>query len=202
MDKLKNPLIVLLAALLLASCAAPQKTGPEQMQDLKFRKCECEGNIALAVGRMYFTNGRKKEAVLKNANIQRSQIAKDFLNEISDRATAGELRHYADFATDKLYGCAQREGLNIGKPRELARICYARVDIPFFLVVFKSQGMDKKQAIEKTSTLFHQRTIYPEKLITAVADVVYTQASEQENQKLMGFVFWSCLHNPQSTGAR
>ena len=196
MGKLKKYLFVLLTGALATGCASRPEAGQEQLQEAKFRICDSEGNIALAVGRMYFMNGKKKEKVLENINIQRSRIAMGFLNEISDRVTAGELRHYADFATDKLYACARREGLNIGKPRELARICYARVDIPFFLIVFKKQGMEKKQAIDKVSTMFNRGTVYPEKLITSVADVVYSPAGEQENQT-DGPVFWSCLYQWQ-----
>lgn len=184
-------------ALTLFGCATQhdalnQKGDSDQIKERKFLICDAEGSTALAAGRTYFLNGKKKESVL--SYVRSSGLDQNLAQELFQRVGTGEIIHYADFAVDKLYSCAEREGLTIGKPKEKARICYARVDIPFFLYLFMKEGINKKGAIDKTVATLKNRSVYPESLITAVADGIYPSASLKESHKIMGTVFWTCLY--------
>lgn len=163
-----------------------------------FRLCDAEGFMALNIGRAYFLAGRRKESVLPY--VAGDSFGEGLVSELSRRADAGELKHYADFATDKLYECANREHLQIEEPREKARICFARVDIPFFLHTDRQAGVTKEDSIQKLSRALNDPGVFPTQLISAVAEQVFTLQEPPPIRKLMGTVFWSCLYNEQWSG--
>jgi hypothetical protein len=185
-------LLALLLLLALSTGAAAQRDqkGPA------FEKCDAEGFLALNIARNYLLGGKKKQSVLPY--ISDNPLGQALFAELERRVAAGEFKqHYADFATDKLYTCADREGLSIGEPRSKTRICYARVDIPFFLYVDRQKEAPKEQAIRNTRRILPATDLYPQSLIEAVADQVYAARDGAQVKRLMGTVLWSCVYSDQ-----
>lgn len=186
-----------LLLLLLEGCAAQQQQPQEVAKGIneKFEICDSEGFMALNMARNYFMSHKNKDSVL---NYTKSDA---FLNDLAQtlflRVDSGEIKHHADFAAETLYSCASREQMRLEKPMSMARICYARVDIPFFLSIDKNRGMAKADAIQKVSSVLENRTVYPEGLISAVADGAYETTATSQVRKLMGTVFWSCYYNKE-----
>ena len=194
---LVRPAVSLIVALVLVGCAT-QSSVPSQQENAqeatkrKFIICDAEGSSSLLLARVYFLSGKKRESV---GTYLKTDADRQRADDLFHRVATGEVKHYADFAVERLYACAAREGFSINKSRALARVCYARVDIPFFLFVFKSQGMTKAAAVKKVRSMLDNQQVYPEKLVYAVADQVYPSATFASADKLMGATFWSCLYS-------
>ena len=135
--------------------------------------------------------GARSEAVLPY--VQGSEFALRLARELFERVDRGELSHYADFAAEKLYACAVRERIDLQEPVANARICYARADIPFFMNGEKQAGVDRQAAVARTAAKLKNPNVYPHALIHAVGEAIY--GGNYDLRKLMGTVFWSCLHN-------
>ena len=87
--------------------------------------------------------------------------------------------------------------MTLDKPHELVRMCFARVDIPFFLQTWRREGLAKAAAITRVETMLNDRGIYSEPLIQATAQTVYSDDAPGDGRKLMGSVFWSCVYNSE-----
>ncbi len=171
-----------------------QDNRPDQVR--KFLLCDTEAFMALHMARSYFLDQKDKDQVI--ATFVKREHDLKLAHELFQKVDSDEIKHYADFAVHKLYACASRQGFEVGKPRGIARLCFARVDIPFFLAVLKSDGIGKKSAMTKVATTLTNREVYPEGLIPVVAEAIYSSASQEQTKKTMGIVFWSCLdrNNP------
>ena len=187
-----------LVALAACQSSGPAATGPTT-QKLKFGLCDAEGFRALNTARQYLVLKDSKDHI--RSYLGTSPNAQAFMQDFFTRADAGQIKSHAVFAAEKLYACADREGLNIGKPRAVAEACYARADIPFFLVGVKANTPGKREGVRKVEAILKDRTLYPEPLITATADAVYSSPAP-DTQKLMGTVFWSCVYNQEWTAKR
>jgi hypothetical protein len=185
-----------LAALLLpphVSAQAPSGGGASPSQGAAFRMCDAEGFMALNIGRNYMVSKRNRESVLKY--VRGDDFAEKLALELFDRVDKGEVQHYADFAAEKLYSCAQRQHMDLQEPVAKATICYARADIPFFLHGDRQAGLDRPSAESRTSARLKNRDVYPSELIRAVGQAIYRDGDPPDLRKAMGMVFWSCLHN-------
>jgi hypothetical protein len=87
--------------------------------------------------------------------------------------------------------------MNLDKPKELVRLCFARVDIPFFLHTFRQQGLAKDVAITRVEAVLKDRALYTEPLIQAIAETAYADSPSGDARKLMGTVFWSCVYHDE-----
>jgi hypothetical protein len=161
----------------------------------KLALCEAEGQLALHMARTYFMNGRKADQLLTSKTDSEANL--QLVLELVEKVGSGEVKHYADFATERLYACAKRVDLVIDKPTYLARACYARVDIPHFLYLFKQTGSNKDAAISKVTSMLKDRNVYPESLIGIVADMVYTVPPQEPYERLLNRIFWTCLYNEE-----
>jgi hypothetical protein len=187
-----SPLV--LAALLLpslASAQAPPADGASASQGASFRMCDAEGFMALNIGRNYMLGKRDRESVLKY--VRGDDFAEKLALELFERVDKGEVRHYAEFAAEKLYSCAQGQHMELRAPVAKASICYARADIPFFLNGDRQAGLDRPSAEARTSARLKNRDVYPSELIRAVAQSVYRDGEPPDVRRVMGMVFWSCL---------
>ncbi|HWI83662.1 hypothetical protein [Ramlibacter sp.] len=181
------------AALLLppqANAQAPSG-GAASAGRAAFRLCDAEGFMALNMGRNYMLGRRDRESVLPY--VRGDEFGQKLALELFDRVDKGEVKHYADFAAEKLYDCARRQNMALPEPVAKAKICYARADIPFFLHADRQAGLDRPAAEEKTAARLKNRELYPPALIGAVAQAVYDGADAPDLRQLMGMVFWSCL---------
>jgi hypothetical protein len=186
---------LVLAAVLLSSQAHAQAPSADvaSPERAAFRMCDAEGFMALNIGRNYMLGKRDRESVLPY--VRGDDFAEKLALELFDRVDKGEVKHYADFAAEKLYDCAQRQGMDLREPVAKAKICYARADIPFFLHGHRQAGLERPTAEARTSARLKNRDVYPPELIRAVGQAVYSGTDAPDLRKLMGMVFWSCLHN-------
>jgi hypothetical protein len=184
---------LLLLLMLLASSAGAH--AQPTRNEVAFQKCDGEGFTALNIARNYLLGGKRREAV--TPYIGEDTAGKAMLEELVRLVEANEIRHYVDFAAVKLYQCSRILGIPIGEPIDKARVCYARVDIPFFLHVDRQKGVPKEDAIRKVRKLLPDTKVFPQELIAAVADQVYETRNPAEVKKLMGTTFWSCLYRDQ-----
>jgi hypothetical protein len=193
---MKNHVIcfhLLVTALLITTTCHAANSAEDQEVLAKMQLCSAEGQFALHMARTYFTNGKKADQLVsgKSATEDNLQLVFELVNKVS----TGEVKHYADFAAEKLYACAKRVDLSIIKPEYLARACYARVDIPHYLSLFKMTGSSKEAAVSKVTGMLKDRNIYPEPLIGAVANLVYQEPQQEPYEKLLDRIFWTCLYN-------
>jgi hypothetical protein len=163
-------------------------------QEQKFGLCDLEGFRALNTARQYLVIKDSKERIL--SYLGNSQSAQAFASDFFTRIDAKTLTSHTAFAAESLLACAAREELQIGKPKSVIEICYARADIPFFLNSLKSTTPNKADCIAKVRSILKDPTIYPDKLIAATADVAYG-SGPSNMQQLMGTVFWSCVYNDE-----
>jgi hypothetical protein len=190
----------LVATALLVSAYAEEPSPPASPDDVAERRaflvCDSEGGLALAIARNYFLSGRKEEQVLPYVGDKQPGLG--LAQKLFRESAAGKVSHHADFATEVLFECASREGLALDKPNALVRMCFARVDIPFFLQTLRRRGVEKGEAITRLETMLKDRDIYPESMIQATAQSVYSDDAGSDANKLMGTVFWSCVYPSES----
>ena len=192
-----------IAGFILASCASQPPPAPApkpseshaRSQKDAFAVCDAESGMALAMARNYFLSGRKEDQVL--AYVGNKEPGAGLAQKLFREAAAGTVKHHADFATETLLECAAREGMTLDKPQELVRLCFARVDIPFFLRTFRQQGLAKDVAITRVEGVLKDRTIYTEPLIQATAETAYAESPSSDARKLLGTVFWSCVYHDE-----
>jgi hypothetical protein len=167
---------------------------PVLTQEQKFGLCDLEGFRAFNTARQYIVFKDSKENI--RSYLGKSESAQLLAQELFARVDSKSLTNHAVFGAEKLLACANREGMQIGKGTEILQACYSRTDIAFFLATSKSTVPNKADAIKRVSDILKDRTLYPVKLISATADVVY-QPGAVDTQKLMGTVFWSCVYNDE-----
>lgn len=188
------PLFASAALLSMALSALPAQAKDSH---IGFQVCDAEGAMALHMARNYIMSGKKRESVLKHVGEDAQGMA--MANALFSKVDSGEIKHHAQFAAESLLACAQREQLALNKSVGQTRVCYARVDMPFYLHLAKEQGLDKAAAIQKVSGQLSERTLYPSELISLLAERIYPDAAFEQTRKLMGTVFWSCMFNQEWT---
>lgn len=177
----------------LAGAQAPAGDAPAH-HSAALRTCDTEGFMALNIARTYIAGGRKRDDVLPH--VHGSAAGERLALELFERVDKAEVKHYADFAAEKLQQCATREGMDLQAPAWVARVCYARTDIAFYLDLDRQTGADRPSAEAKTSERLKNREVYPSGLIQAVAGIVYGGGGSPEDlRRLMSTVFWTCLKN-------
>ena len=187
---------------LLAGCAsnqpviAPgtstQASKPQTTEERSFRLCESESFMSLHMGRNYMLlSKRDKSSVLSYIN-RDDKYANAVAEEIFTGVDGGTIRHYADYAADRLLKCSQEQGMPLAKSRDLLRMCFARVDIPFLLSDFKDQGLTKTEAINRATAALRDESQYPKALINTVASQMYAPGQQTSADRHMKQLFWSC----------
>ena len=106
------------------------ETSAESIETMKYRQCEAEGFDALHMARLYLLNGHKRDAILELAGEDQDRLK--VANELFEKVGSGEIKNHVDFAIDHFFGCLDKEQIQLKQSRAYARLCYARVDIPFF----------------------------------------------------------------------
>lgn len=182
-------------AVLLAGCQSSPAPQSSSTQEMRFQQCDLEGMRAFNIARQYIVLKDSKERIL--SYVGKSESGQAVVNDLVARADAKAVKHHAEYATEKLFACAEREQLNIGKSKSIVQTCYARADIPFFMVSGKAATPNKVDAVAKVGNILKDRTVYPLKLIEATATTVYDVSPAPDAQKLMGTVFWSCVYNDE-----
>ncbi len=172
--------------------SVPQGSTPKS-PELIFSICDNEAFSALDMARNYILFKDSKEHI--RILLGESQELQKIATELFEKADSGRIKHHADFAADKLIECAAREGMAFDKPRDQVKVCFARVDIPFLLISMRDKRMTKSEAVTKVSTMLKDRSVYPIPLIAMVADMVYSNASMEEDRKTMRGIFWNFIYN-------
>lgn len=195
---------VFVAGCVLLGCAsAPMEHSPEitllgqSMGASKenFFLCSSEGLLALHMARSYIAGKGQRDTVLPY--IGKTAFDQEMASDLFRRVDAGEVAYHFDFATDKLYACAARLGLTMVQPWTLARQCYARVDIPFLYFQEKERGTSKSTAVKVALARARDRSVYPETLLTSLADEAYAPTSLQGQRNVTEAVFWRCMFADQ-----
>lgn len=187
---MKHAAAAMVSAIL--ACAAMPAAASDEDAERTFRLCDSEGFMALNMGRNYMLGKRDKANVLPYLRAD-DEFAQDMAKELFRRVDAGEIRHYADFAAEKLHACSRREKMELTQPAEKTRLCYARADVPFFVGSDKEDGLSKSRAVAQTAKRLVDRALYPERLISVAADMLYDDPP-MDMRKAMGMVFWSCMN--------
>jgi hypothetical protein len=173
--------------------AAPQQTNEES----KFKLCESESFMALHMARNYMLISKRDKSAVLNYISRDDKYANAVAEEIFSGVDSGKIRHYADYAADRLLKCSQEQGMPITKSQDLLRMCFARVDIPFLLSAFKDQGLAKSEAINRATTALKDERQYPKPLITAVASQMYAPGQQASADRHMKQLFWSCTFSQE-----
>jgi hypothetical protein len=159
--------------------------------DATFKLCESEAFMSLNMARNYLLGGKKREAV--TPYIGNSAFDQELSAELFRRVDSGEIVHHAQFATEKLYDCAAREGANLDQVRTVTKACFAKVDLPFFLYLAKEEGLGKTEAIARVERQLTDRELYPSALASTVAERIYLAPDIRQVQRTMRALFWSCM---------
>ena len=186
----------LLCCSLIGAVSAQQATlNPDTSKvpahiEAKFLHCQHEAFQSYFLGMGYFQAKQRGEELEAYDD---SKETKQRLKRIRKGDKSGEFKHYADFAATALYDCAREEGLAVEKSLDIARVCFARVDIPFYLLIAKNNGVDKAVAINQVSQALNDANLHPRPLIELVADMVYSNPNSQDLEiEIMRAVFWTC----------
>ena len=155
------------------------------------RYCESVAFQALNLARVYLTDGRNKELFFETFG--RDPATEAMASQLFQEADFGFISHHADFATNQLFSCATSEGVEVGQPREKARICLARVDIPFYLSVVRGEGKPVNEAILNVSNTLQDRVVYPSDLIRTVATFIYASKGIERDREIMSATLWTCM---------
>jgi hypothetical protein len=186
----KHLIFIALAAVTTTPCFALDSMG-------KFKLCESESFMSLHMARNYLLlSKRDKNSVLAYIN-KDDQFANNVAKDLFEGVEGGKIQHYADFATTKLMTCIHREDVEFSKPESELRLCFTRVDIPFFLSTFKDQGLSKSQAIERASRAFQNQRVYPTALVNSVAAQMFPPGPETNPDELMKKSFWACVFSDE-----
>jgi hypothetical protein len=186
----------------LAGCSGPAPKPTPQTASSNagkqreiFATCDSESFLSLAIARNYFLSGRKEDQVL--VYVANKEPGFGLAQKLFREVSAGSIGDYSAFTTETLFACAQRESMQLDKPRELVKLCFARVDIPFFLSAWRHEGIVRNEATNKARSVLKNRTIYPDELISATAEAVYADKPDSDGRKIMGTVFWSCVYKEE-----
>ncbi len=156
-----------------------------------FQRCNSESFRALNMSRNYLLlTKREKSAVLRYIPPD-DTVGQSLADELFTGVDAGKIVGYPDFAADHLLACAGPERLGGNSRRDALRACFAQSDNSFFLMAFKSQGMDRTTALEKLESMFKDQQLYPLAVIEFSADRVWESADGSADSLIKKF-FWNC----------
>jgi hypothetical protein len=112
--------------------------------------------MALAMARNYFLSGRNEAHVLPYVGDKQPELG--LAHRLFAEAAANQVSTHAAFVTEVLLECAPREGTKLDKPPELVMLCFARVDIPFFLDTWRKAQVAKQAATARAENALKHRT--------------------------------------------
>ncbi len=170
---------------------------PSDEQVLSFRLCESEAFLALHMGRNYMVLSRRDRSSVLDDVSRDDTFTRGLAEALLARVDDGTVRHYADFAADRLAACADRQNMEFSKPKDLVRLCFARVDIPFFLMAFRAQGLPREEALQQVKALLKDRDHFPDALIDFVATELFGPGDQEPEDRYMRKVFWTCVFSQE-----
>ncbi|MFM8899104.1 MAG: hypothetical protein ACKOF9_04040 [Burkholderiales bacterium] len=173
----------------LVACSQMPEKNPDSNS---FQVCESEAFMSLSVARQYIASGKDRSSVLPY--VGETLDNKTLAEEVFRRVDAGQIRHHATFATEKLYECASREGAALTVPPKEAELCFAKVDIPFLLFLAKENGLSKADAIARVGQQTRNQGQVPSALVSSVAERVYPSSTVEQTNRTMRALFWSCMY--------
>jgi hypothetical protein len=189
---------IVIAAVAVSACQAPSVALQSRTSNAKegpsLELCDVEGMQALDIAREYIVLHGSRERLLAEAKDSSSEAV---VWALTERADQGRIESHVHFATEKLFACASHAGVNVRKSPDEVRLCYARVDVPFFLTAQREVGATKSAAIATVGEILNDRTFYPQELIEAVANAVYDTSRSSDKKQLMSKTFWSCFNEGQ-----
>lgn len=208
----KIHLLTLSCFALLAGCASkPPSVAPamssqastqQTTEENKFHLCESESFMALHMARNYMLISKRDKSAVLNYISRDDKYANAVAEDIFTGVDSGKVKHYADYAADKLLKCSKDQGMPLAKSRDQLRVCFARVDIPFLLSAFKEQGLAKSEAISKATAALKNESQYPKALINTVASQMYAPGPQGSADRHMKQLFWSCTFSEEWSQGR
>ena len=154
-----------------------------------FQFCTDQAIFALNISRQYLLSNKNRNWVVPYIGKGTEDLK--FAEEMFDRVDSGDIKHHAEYATEQLYTCAYKKGMGLSVPRETARQCFAKVDVPYFLYIAKEQGKEKERALAEVIERFPE---YPADAISKVADGVFPNQTYAEYRRMSEAVFWLCMY--------
>lgn len=124
------------------------------------------------MARQYLLSGKSRESV--SPYLGSNKFDESLANDLFRRTDAGDIKHHATFAADKLYACNTREkAQQLTASRAVAEMCFTTVDIPFFLYIAMEEKLSKAAAIVRVAQQLNIR---------------------EQNRRTQRALFWSCMY--------
>jgi hypothetical protein len=158
-----------------------------------FEQCELEGFVATDLGRQALLFGETREKLLEQNGL--GELQRQAIEALHAGIRDKTVSHYAAFAADRFYACAERLKLPVARNTKAASVCFARTDIQFFAQRHKEKGLSAEQARANFRTVFKDtpKEIFPDSLVDELTNWEYQVERPAEQYELRRFILESCL---------